>query len=194
MEDYARYKSFRHFLQTGTLISPNAFTVSNDDGIEISIIRDEEYLGACIGLCHELASYGIARASNAGADVSAIADIQKARNIVSQIFEELLQFDFRNGPLRRKYDGTKYQLKALETILYELSVAKVMGGIYSKTGEEDEASMQDVSIPHDETAAIRERMDHRDQLRESLIKNCRDGQKAAKQAISALHRGDTSRA
>ena len=37
-------------------------------------------------------------------------------------------------------------------------------------------------------------MDHRDKLRESLIKTCRDGQKAAKQSIFAMHRGDTKKA
>jgi len=37
-------------------------------------------------------------------------------------------------------------------------------------------------------------MEHRDSLRETLIKNCRDGQKAAKQAIYALHRKDYAKA
>ena len=49
-------------------------------------------------------------------------------------------------------------------------------------------------IPKKEIAAIRERMDHRDKLRERLIKTCRDGQKAAKQSIFAMHRGDAKRA
>ena len=38
-------------------------------------------------------------------------------------------------------------------------------------------------IPTEDIAAIRARMEHRDSLRERLIKTCRDGQKAAKQAI-----------
>ena len=37
-------------------------------------------------------------------------------------------------------------------------------------------------------------MEHRDELREKLIKRCRDGQKAAKQAIYALHRDDIKKA
>ncbi|KAL7486164.1 hypothetical protein ACHAW6_011757 [Cyclotella cf. meneghiniana] len=198
LEDYARYKSFRHFLDRGSLISPSAFSVLDADHVERSVITDEEYLGgACIGLCHDLASYGITRASNAGIDPVAILDIQKARNVVSQIFEELLQFDFRNGPLRRKYDGTKYALKALETILYELSVAHALANPKKAkldSAEGDPTILDTGIIPKDEIAAIRVRMDHRDQLRERLIKTCRDGQKAAKQAIFALHRGDTDRA
>jgi hypothetical protein len=38
---------------------------------------------------------------------------------------------------------------------------------------------------------IRKRMEHRDELREKLIKKCRDGQKVAKQAIYSLHRKDS---
>lgn len=34
----------------------------------------------------------------------------------------MLEFDFRNGPLRRKYDGLKYALKAIEDVTYELSL------------------------------------------------------------------------
>lgn len=141
--------------------------------------------------------------------------IRDARDTVSLILEELLQFDFRNGPLRRKYDGTKYALKTLETVLYELSVAGAVGGheglMVSSDGDvgeggpvkkmkiadedkspgedgaekmdEDAAETQSAKIPSKEIGELRERMDHRDKLRENLIKKCRDGQKAAKQAI-----------
>ena len=124
MEDYARYKAFQHYLSEEKLLSPNApcFTTAQDD--QRNILTDEEYLGgACIGLCHDLAKYGVTRASNAVEDTAAVPFITRARDVVSSILEELLQFDFRNGPLRRKYDSTKYALKTLETILYELSVA-----------------------------------------------------------------------
>jgi predicted translin family RNA/ssDNA-binding protein len=201
IEDFAKYKSLRHYLKHACLISPTMFVVKDGD-IEISIVTDEEYLaGACIGLCHELVHYSISRASSAGIDPTVVTDIQKARDIVAKIFEELLQFDFRNSPLRRKYDSTKYALKSLETILYELSVAKVLGGsevkkvkLDEREGDAEMATKEDDAIPKDEFAAIRARMEHRDQLRERLIKTCRDGQKAAKQSIFALHRGDTQKA
>jgi predicted translin family RNA/ssDNA-binding protein len=200
IEDFARYKSFRHYLANGSLISPDAFLVSDGD-VERSIVTDEEYLaGACIGLSHDLANYALARATNAGVDPKVVTDVQNARDIVAKILEELLQFDFRNSPMRRKYDSTKYYLKSLETILYELSVAKVLGGSELKKVKLDEnggdTEMKDLddTIPKDKIAALRERVHHRDQLRERLIKTCRDGQKAGKQAIFALHRGDTVKA
>ena len=46
----------------------------------------------------------------------------------------------------------------------------------------------------EEFKGLQERMAHRDNLRENLIKKFRDGQKAAKQAIYALHRGDAQKA
>ena len=42
---------------------------------------------------------------------------------VSKLHEALLEFDFRNGPLRRKFDGLKYALRRLEDVLYEQSLA-----------------------------------------------------------------------
>ena len=204
IEDFARYKSLRHYLATGTLISPSAFIVKDCDGLERNIVTDEEYLaGACIGLCHDLVNFGVNRAVNAGVDPTVITDVKKARDIVAMIFEELLKFDFRNSPLRKKYDGIKYNLKSLETLQYELSVAKVLGGNDIKKvklgdGNEGDAEMQRQGIITEdvkhEIEGIRKRFDSRDQLRECLIKTCRDGQKAAKQAIFALHREDTDRA
>ena len=38
-----------------------------------------------------------------------------------------MQFDLRNGALRKKYDTLKYTLKKLENTLYELSLTEVRG-------------------------------------------------------------------
>lgn len=251
MEDYAQFKAFCHFLQHGTLIPPDApcFLVSHANqstsdmttatAIELdqeqakkeaptarSILTDEEYLSGCISLCHQLSRHAVTRASNALSDPLAVTSVHVARDVVSGLLEELLQFDFRNGPLRRRYDGLKYALKNLETVLYELSVAGVLGGRglgsadETKEKEDGDGDGRDVAghlkkkmkiekeddvtmhgdeegkdggattpsspkeiIPKEGFAAIKERMDHRDALRERLIKTCRDGQKAAKQAI-----------
>ena len=178
MEEIARVKSFQYFLQTGQLISPSAL-----------LTTDEEYLaGACMGLAQDLQRYGLGRATARDVD-----SVKTACDLVRALLDYLLGFDFRNGPLRRKYDGTKYSLKALETLLYELAVTDA-----TRDHEEPETKRPRVDdaavLPKDELEAIRLRMVHRDELRESLIKKCRDGQKAAKQAIFALHRGDKQRA
>jgi len=176
MEDFCRLKAFSYFLETGRLIPPT----------NCPYATDEEYLaGACMGFAQDLARYGMGRAT-----VRDVTSVAIARNLVSDIMDQLLQFDFRNGPLRRKYDGTKYALKTLETILYELSVT-------GSTSDEEPDSKRlrlEPLVPTDELEALRKRMEHRDELRETLIKKCRDGQKAAKQSIFALHRGDRKKA
>lgn len=35
-----------------------------------------------------------------------------------------MQFDLRNGSIRKKYDSLKYTLKKMENTLYELSLAE----------------------------------------------------------------------
>ena len=117
---------------------------------------------------------------------------------------QLLQFDFRNGPLRRKYDGVKYSLKKIETILYELSVTEnkvekeeilneSLGRKRLKTTDNDLDRQMNNCLDEVELHEIRSRMEKRDEIREQVIKRCRDGQKAAKQAIFALHRKDMSK-
>ena len=46
----------------------------------------------------------------------------------------------------------------------------------------------------DELEQVRLRIEKRDELREKVIKRSRDAQKAAKQAIFAIHRNDEKRA
>ena len=176
VEGFCRFQAFEHFLSTGSLIAPSS----------CSYATDEEYLaGACMGLCQDLSRYGMGRAT--ARDVESVA---AARNLVQELLDYLLKFDFRNGPLRRKYDGTKYALKSLETILYELSITGA-----TETGQEPLTKKQKIdNLPVEELENIRKNMESRDEMRERLIKRCRDGQKAAKQAIYALHRGDTQKA
>jgi predicted translin family RNA/ssDNA-binding protein len=180
VEDYVRLQAYRHFLATGQL-----WTLPAE-----SVVTDEEYLaGACMGLSQDLSRYALGRAT-----VRDHTSIRTAKELVAQVMDFLVQLDFRNGPLRRKYDGVKYALQALERFLYELAVTEERS---SASSIEPPASKKARPSPTEtprHLAEIKERMDHRDELREKLIKKCRDGQKAAKQAIYALHRGDRTRA
>jgi predicted translin family RNA/ssDNA-binding protein len=172
VEDFARLLAFNHFLISGTLLAPSHCG---------EFVTDEEYLaGACMGLCQDLSRYAIGRAT-----ARDLMSVKVARDLVQEILDYLLKFDFRNGYLRRKYDGTKYALKTVETLLYELSVTGMTDA------EEPRAKLAKVALlNHEELEGIRARMAHRDELRETLIKKSRDAQKAAKQAIYAIHRGD----
>jgi predicted translin family RNA/ssDNA-binding protein len=192
--DYVRYKAYIHFLQTGTLIPQSnlkhAFT-------------DEEYLSGVMTLNHDLARYAVGRATERD-----VASVVMARDLASKVLDHLMTYDFRNGNLRRKYDGVKYAVKTCETVLYELSVTgcdvsaftNASASAIASASAVDSAELEDQvakrakiendKIPQEELQRLCERMTHRDELREALIKKSRDGQKAAKQAIYALHRQD----
>lgn len=175
MEEYAKFRTYQHFLEHGTLLAQSA----------CANVTDEEYLGACVGLAHELQRYALGRAT-----VRDAASVEQACQMVQEIHSYLLGLDFRNGPLRRKYDSTKYALRGLETILYELAVTSSLNVPRPTKRSRTDAEL----LPVEELKALQERMVHRDDLREQLIKRCRDGQKAAKQSIFALHRGDMPKA
>lgn len=190
-QEYARIKAFQHFLSTGKLLPPSQLPPT---------LSDEEYLaGAVIGLTQDLARYVVGRAT--ARDVKSVII---GRDLVEFCLDYLMTFDFRNGMLRRRYDGVKYALKTCETVLYELSVTgldvedeegtepglkkRKIGDNGNKDDEDD--LKKDLK---NELEQLQSRIVHRDELRETLIKRCRDAQKAAKQAIFALHRDDEKR-
>lgn len=48
----------------------------------------------------------------------------KIRDFVADIYGELMMFDFRNSPVRRKFDSIKYGLDKLENLILELKLKK----------------------------------------------------------------------
>jgi uncharacterized membrane protein (DUF2068 family) len=98
-----------------------------------------ESAGGVMDFTGELNRYAILRATN-----REVSEIKKCREFVDQLMAQLMQFEFRNGQLRKKYDGIKYTLKkmevrrclkrvcvitstnlnliALQTLIYELSL------------------------------------------------------------------------
>jgi hypothetical protein len=142
--------------------------------------------------------------------------------VVTELNAKMLEFDFRNGPLRRKYDGLKYAVRNIEDILFELSLQQGHGSGDTNTnththtdeavasptkrmrlgeaGTEECAASVDAAdsgyryLDSDEIDAIRARMDEYDQQRELVIKDARDVQKLAKQGVYAVIRGQLQEA
>ena len=188
IQSFTETRMMQSFFDTGKLAGPSALQPCNDD----------EYMGAALGFAQELSRYAVGRAIENDTN-----SISICKQVIMQLNEKMLEFDFRNGPLRRKYDGLKYALKNLEQITYELSLISEKAGdaeeppskkVRSEGSEEaagsDATSDEEKLVPVEEIDAIKVRMDEYDKLREGVIKDSRDVQKLAKQAIFSVHRGN----
>lgn len=113
------------------------------------------------------------------------SSVKLCLELVSRLFEKFLEFDFRNGPIRRKYDAIKYVVKTLQNISYDLSIAAFRANKeeIEEMGDENESRFDAGEIDE-----LRKRLDDYDAKREEVIKTCRDAQKASKQAIYSVHR------
>ncbi|RYH28316.1 hypothetical protein EON65_12700 [archaeon] len=163
---------------------------------------DDEYIGALTGFAQELSRYTTNRACE-----NDILSIEISRRLVTQLNEALLSLDFRNGPLRRKYDSVKYAVKAIEGIAFEFSLSSdstrttvlfsestltdSKAGVESPSKrarmEINETSL-DSYIDMADIKIIQQRMEAFDLCREQVIKDSRDVQKLSKQAIFAIQR------
>lgn len=172
---------------------------------------DDEYIGALTGFAQELSRYATNRACE-----SDVMSIEISRRLVTQLNEALLSLDFRNGPLRRKYDSVKYAVKGIEGIAFEFSLSSdsANGGVLFSEGaladQKDDADnmstpskrarMEVDEIPLDsfidmaDIKAIQQRMEAFDLCREQVIKDSRDVQKLSKQAIFAIQRHNLAEA
>ena len=52
------------------------------------------------------------------------SSVEICKGLVGEMFEKFSEFDFRNGPIRRKFDGIKYAVRKCENVLYELAVTE----------------------------------------------------------------------
>ena len=85
---------------------------------QLGVAAEHYLLGLC-DLSGELVRRAINSATKGKVDASFFI-----KDFLQDLYGELLQFDFRNGELRRKFDGIKYDLQKLESLAFELSRRK----------------------------------------------------------------------
>ena len=195
LEHYACAFILGHFFESGVLPPRSA----------LPRLEDSEYLLGCMAFCQELSRYAIGRATEGD-----VGSVLACKELVNSCFQKLAEFDFRNGPLRRKFDGVKYVVRKCEDLLYELSLS----GKYvpppadsaappakkAKAGAADGGSAppsDDAEFPRITAARfdeMRVKIEAYDAQREELIKRTRDVQKLSKQSIYSMHRGDFAKA
>ncbi|KAG7399555.1 hypothetical protein PHYBOEH_008550 [Phytophthora boehmeriae] len=112
LEEYAEAKCFFHYLDTRCLLPRR----------DVPILKKNEYLGGVIDFTGELMRLAVVKATSRD-----VQEVERCKAMVEAISGELIQFDFRNGPLRRKFDSVKYNLRKLENTLYELSLVTNSG-------------------------------------------------------------------
>lgn len=83
---------------------------------ELDITSELYLLGLC-DLSGELVRNGINKASKGKYE-----EVEEIKDLVVEIYENLLQFDFRNSELRKKFDGLKYDVKKLEDVIFQIKL------------------------------------------------------------------------
>ncbi|GMF23009.1 unnamed protein product [Phytophthora fragariaefolia] len=127
LEEYAEAKSFCYYLDTKRLLPRR----------DVPVVQKNEYLGGVIDFTGEkntnvelscvpgvsscpprarsfstigeLVRYAVVKAT-----ARDVEEVKRCKAMVEAISGELIQFDFRKGPLRRKFDAVKYNLRKLE--------------------------------------------------------------------------------
>ncbi len=117
MEEYAEAWLFLKFLQRGgrALAPRSALAESSPAG---RLVTESEYIGGALDFCGEMNRWAVRRAAERDAGA-----VSHCRDLALAVQEELLQFDFRNGELRRKFDALKYTVRNLERVLYDLALS-----------------------------------------------------------------------
>jgi predicted translin family RNA/ssDNA-binding protein len=108
LQEYVEAIAYLEYVKNGRLLSHKELGVD-----------DESYL---LGLC-DLSGELVRNAIN-GAIEGDVKNALAVKEFVSELYWELSQFDFKNGEIRRKYDGIKYDLKKLEDLVLQLKLRK----------------------------------------------------------------------
>ena len=80
---------------------------------EVGVAVEHYLLGIC-DLFGELSRYAVNAAIKKD-----VKSVLQTKEVMRDMYGALLQFDFRNGDLRRKFDGTKYEVAKIERLVLE---------------------------------------------------------------------------
>ncbi len=108
IQEYVEAVLFYYFMEKGSILT------RKDLGVETNYYL----LGVC-DLTGELVRVAINSATKGKTKVAL-----KMKEVVEQIYGELIKFDFRNSEIRRKYDSIKHDLHKLENLCFEIKVRK----------------------------------------------------------------------
>ena len=111
LEEWAEGFIFARFLEAGS-------APTYEDVAAVLPVNRDEYLGGLMDFIGELGRVAVLAATRRD-----LAHVKTCLRVCTEVHGALFVFDFRNGGLRRKFDATKYTLKKLEQVVYELTLA-----------------------------------------------------------------------
>lgn len=114
MQGHLQCLTLMSFFQRGVL----APKVPDSCRIGIADQDDERYLLGILDALRELERYAVNRGQ--ALDLESIRVCLAAAQCLEQA---LMQFDFRNSELRRRFDGVKYSVRKFENLAYEVDLA-----------------------------------------------------------------------
>tara|TARA_Y100000310_G_C20384683_1_gene669846 strand:+ start:42 stop:620 length:579 start_codon:yes stop_codon:yes gene_type:complete len=106
IQEYVEALLYFHFVKDGILIEKEKLNVTSDHYL----------LGLC-DLTGELVRKAVFLAGKGKVD-----EVGIIKDLVDEIYGELLKFDFREPGLRRKFDSIKYDLRKLEDLVLDLKL------------------------------------------------------------------------
>jgi predicted translin family RNA/ssDNA-binding protein len=106
IQEYVEALSLVEFIKTGKLIPYSE-----------EYVDPENYL---MGLC-DLSGELVRKAINSSIKEDYGMAV-KIRKILEELYIEMSKFELRNGELRRKYDGIKYDMKKLDDLVFQLKM------------------------------------------------------------------------
>lgn len=108
LEEYTEAYCYVHYLKTGEIPTPKDVEVDTD-----------VYLPALSDVIGELVRKAVNSAIK-GDYKTALA----IKDIAGELYEELMLFDWRNSPARKKFDAIKYGLEKLEDLALKIKFKK----------------------------------------------------------------------
>ena len=106
LQEYAEAVTYYYFVKENRLIGNN----------ELKIDAENYLLGLC-DLTGELSRRAVFSVVN-----EKFSEVSKIQDFVEVIHNEFLEFELRNGEIRRKADSIKWNLKKIEEIMYDLKI------------------------------------------------------------------------
>lgn len=106
IQEFVEAAALKEFISAGKILPKMELGVSA-----------ENYLAGLCDVSGEIVRKAINAAINDDATI-----VVSAKKYVEDLYYNMMQFDLRNGELRRKFDGLKYDLKKLEDVLLSMKM------------------------------------------------------------------------